>query len=214
MALLSKLVSVIAEVEGIEESFVISAARYLREAGYITQAGRGRGAAHMQSKDAIALLIAVNASSIAKDAPAVLAEWSQFKWKDERKEIDYSSSGSVEDWSTELSGWAIKPGYTLAMSMDRLLFHCIPLGDGPSSLEKEAGDEGTFLSFSFYRPRKRVEFSYGYYWDHPEEPEGDTFEQGSFMPPDEISADAAGDRSDVVTITKTTLFAVGRALAN
>jgi hypothetical protein len=68
MALLSTMVKAVAEVEGLDETHVGWIARHLREAGLIAQAGRGRGAARMSANDAANLLIAVNASTSAKDA--------------------------------------------------------------------------------------------------------------------------------------------------
>lgn len=75
MALLSKLVSTIAAVEGIDEGQVTWVARHLREAGLITQAGRGRGAAHMTINDATNLLIGVNAAASAKEASEAVADF-------------------------------------------------------------------------------------------------------------------------------------------
>ncbi len=69
MALLSTLVKVIAEVEDMDETYVSGVARYLREASLVSQAGRGRGAAHMSIADAANLLIGVNGSSTAKASP-------------------------------------------------------------------------------------------------------------------------------------------------
>lgn len=69
MALLSTMVERIAEVEGVETAYASGIARYLREAGLLTQAGRGRGAAHMTSLDAARFLIGLNGSPTAKDAP-------------------------------------------------------------------------------------------------------------------------------------------------
>ncbi len=72
MALLSTLVERIADVEGMDKAQASGIARYLREAGYISQAGRGRGAAHMTARDAAHLLIGLNASKTAKDSPEEL----------------------------------------------------------------------------------------------------------------------------------------------
>lgn len=69
MALLSDLVKVVAAVEGIDEVSVGIFARAAREAGLLTQKGRGRGAAHMSKTDAANLLIAVNGSTLAKEVP-------------------------------------------------------------------------------------------------------------------------------------------------
>src|SRR4051794_3656929 len=70
MALLSTIVTAVAQVEGMDEAQVGWIARHLREAGLISQAGRGRGAAHMTTRDAAILLIGANTASSAKDAAA------------------------------------------------------------------------------------------------------------------------------------------------
>lgn len=70
MALISDLVSAIAEVEGLPEETVNLVARYIREAGYLSQGARGRNAPRATVGDAANLLIAVNAGGcVVKDAP-------------------------------------------------------------------------------------------------------------------------------------------------
>lgn len=70
MALISDLVSAIAEVEGLPEETVNLVARYIREAGYLSQGARGRNAPRATVADAANLLIAVNGGGcIVKDAP-------------------------------------------------------------------------------------------------------------------------------------------------
>ncbi|MCJ2106988.1 hypothetical protein MKK70_16710 [Methylobacterium sp. E-041] len=83
MALLSTLVERIAEIEGVETAYASGVARYLREAGLLTQAGRGRGAAHMSSFDAARFLIGLNSSITAKDAPKFVKYFGDLKnvWK-------------------------------------------------------------------------------------------------------------------------------------
>ena len=72
MALLSDLVRIVAEIEGLEEVSVGIFARTAREAGHITQGGRGRSAAKMSFRDASNLLIAVNGCALAKEIPSKL----------------------------------------------------------------------------------------------------------------------------------------------
>ncbi|WP_331299199.1 hypothetical protein [Methylobacterium oryzae] len=72
MALLSDLVRIVAEVEGLEEVSVGIFARAAREAGFISQGGRGRSAAKMTARDAVNLLIAVNGCSLARDVPEMV----------------------------------------------------------------------------------------------------------------------------------------------
>ena len=69
MALFRDLVRTIAEAEGISEMTVTGIGQYLRDAGLISKHGRGRAAAQMSTTDAVNLLIAVNACSLAKDGP-------------------------------------------------------------------------------------------------------------------------------------------------
>jgi hypothetical protein len=70
MATLSELVDMVAQVEGLDASTVGLIARNLREAGHIVTGGRGLSAAKMRIQDAANLLIAVNASSIVREAAA------------------------------------------------------------------------------------------------------------------------------------------------
>lgn len=69
MALLSDLVRTVAEIEGMDEVSVGIYARAAREAGFISQGGRGRSAAKMSTKDAVNLIIAVNGCALAKEVP-------------------------------------------------------------------------------------------------------------------------------------------------
>src|SRR4051812_662375 len=72
LALLSELVRAVARVEGIDEVTVGIFAQAAREAGVISQKGRGRGAAHMTAEDAANLLIAANGSPLAKNVRATV----------------------------------------------------------------------------------------------------------------------------------------------
>jgi hypothetical protein len=68
MATLSSLVSIVARVSGLPESTVFSYGRFAREAGLISQAGRGLGGAQMKATDAANLLLAVSGTRITKEA--------------------------------------------------------------------------------------------------------------------------------------------------
>src|SRR5258707_4983333 len=72
MATLTELVEAVAEAEGMDSASVALIARYAREAGFIQKKGRGPSAAHMGVADAANLLIAVNASGSAREAPDVI----------------------------------------------------------------------------------------------------------------------------------------------
>src|SRR5689334_4728902 len=75
MVRLSDLVATIARVEGLPEPGVAQIARHVREAGLVSQSGRGLSAARMTIPDAANLLIAVNAAPMAKDAPRAVARY-------------------------------------------------------------------------------------------------------------------------------------------
>jgi hypothetical protein len=75
MATLAQLVETIAVWEGIDAATVRLFARNVREAGLITTGGRGPSAGKMTFADAANLLIAVNASKIAREAPEVVREY-------------------------------------------------------------------------------------------------------------------------------------------
>ena len=91
MAVISDLVRIVAEVEGFEENFVSVYARSAREAGYISHHGRGRNASKMTALDAAHLLIAVNASPLAKDVPQTISTYKKMRCQSTR-ENNLSSS--------------------------------------------------------------------------------------------------------------------------
>lgn len=76
MALISDLVTAIAEAEGLPEATVGLVARYTREAGYLSQGARGRNAPRATITDAANLIIALNAGGcVAKDAPQAVERY-------------------------------------------------------------------------------------------------------------------------------------------
>jgi hypothetical protein len=76
MALISDLVSAIAEVEGIPEATVTVLARYAREAGYLSQGARGRNAPRATITDCANLLTIVNGSGcVLKDTAKVIEQF-------------------------------------------------------------------------------------------------------------------------------------------
>ncbi len=80
MALVSDLVGVIAEVEGLPEGTVALNARVLREAGLLSTGARGRNAPKATVRDAANLLIGVNACGcIVKDAPAAVESYRRLR---------------------------------------------------------------------------------------------------------------------------------------
>ncbi|MEZ5782372.1 MAG: hypothetical protein R3D70_12240 [Rhizobiaceae bacterium] len=72
MATIGDLVRMIAQAEGIDEVSVDVYARRAREAGFISQGGRGRSAPKMTVRDAANLLIAVNASPTGREVHRIV----------------------------------------------------------------------------------------------------------------------------------------------
>ncbi|MBX6330042.1 MAG: hypothetical protein IRY89_15880 [Pseudolabrys sp.] len=69
MALASELVEVLADATGIERTTLARYARFAREAGLLSQSGRGKSAARMRPRDAVNLLVCTLANGIAQEAP-------------------------------------------------------------------------------------------------------------------------------------------------
>lgn len=72
MAKLPALVTALAEIDGRERKTIDYVARTIRERDYITTEKRGSGAADMTIREAINLLIALNAADTPKDAPLAI----------------------------------------------------------------------------------------------------------------------------------------------
>src|SRR5664280_162917 len=68
VATLSDLVRGLAMSTGLPEATVLAYGRFAREAGYISQKGRGRGAAGMTIRDAANLLIAIGGTAVTREA--------------------------------------------------------------------------------------------------------------------------------------------------
>ena len=73
MATPNELIAMVAKLEGLPEPAVARVAGRLREAGLISQSGRGPRAARATVTDAANLLIAVNAAPVPEDAPKIVA---------------------------------------------------------------------------------------------------------------------------------------------
>jgi hypothetical protein len=68
MATLSDLITTLSWTTSIPEATVFAYGRFAREAGLISQGGRGKGAATMTVRDAANLLIAVGGTAVTRDA--------------------------------------------------------------------------------------------------------------------------------------------------
>jgi hypothetical protein len=79
MARLEELVETVAEQEGMDPATVRLIARNVREAGLITTGGRGTSAGQMTFGDAANLLIGVNASVNAREAPETVRKYRRMR---------------------------------------------------------------------------------------------------------------------------------------
>jgi hypothetical protein len=79
MATLSDLVTALAGATGLPESMVFAYGRFARQAGLISQKGRGRSAASMTLSDTANLLIAVAATGVTREAGAAVEAFRSLK---------------------------------------------------------------------------------------------------------------------------------------
>jgi hypothetical protein len=99
VAVLSDLVETLANATGIPQSTVFAYGRFAREAGFVSQKGRGRGAAEMTERDAANLLIAVGATDITREAGSVVEKY---------RHLRGSVAGIVEEYEALFLEW-LKP---------------------------------------------------------------------------------------------------------
>jgi hypothetical protein len=120
MATLGELVEIIARYEGLDPATVRLIARHVREAGLITTGGRGPSAAQMNFADAANLLIAVNASVVAREAPEIVREYRRLKaWTSDRTLGEFGDA--LEKLIDALSTTHTLPKVYLSVPMPALL---------------------------------------------------------------------------------------------
>ena len=211
MASIGKLVSAIAEIEGLDEGAVKLIARYAREAGYISQGSYGPGAARMTPRDAANLLIAVNATGLAKETPKALQSYSALTWRQKKWIPDQEVEADRDDPFKKL----LHEGIRLDQALEELILLATPIFSRVSMLEQFFANEHMQMTIEFSRPHPRVAFSVTYY-EAPEDedgkPEYDEIEGGYFASGEQVN-EIVSDRVDEVTITHRTLIAVGKSLA-
>ena len=186
MALLSELVRIVSAVEGIDEVSVGIFARHAREAGFLSQGGRGRSAAKMTSRDAANLLIAVNGCALAKDVARSVPAYRVLVAKDRGRNSDFHicRTGALfgDDLEKVIEMFMARPtGFTLA--------------DIPPVVVR------------FRRPWIEAELSVYTVEDGVTEGQYAFYESSNAS-----SSRTCGDRSDETKITTRTLKAVAEAL--
>jgi hypothetical protein len=108
MATLSDLVTALAGVTGLPEATVFAYGRFARQAGLISQKGRGRSAAAMSVTDAANLLIAVRATDVTREAGTAIKN---FRTLERGRLYDFSPglSSAILPWLEPLGIKSVKP---------------------------------------------------------------------------------------------------------
>lgn len=201
MALFRDLIRTVSEAEGLSEMAVTGIGQYLRDAGLISKLGRGRAAAKMTSEDAAHLLIGVNATALAKDAPEVVSAYKAITGRDDIYPIEPEIAH--EDDVTR----ALFNPHGPVQCLSGLINCYIKRGD----LDPALTEESYTVSLTFGRPVPRMELWIGWQSDDPEQMDEplcvlDFYNTGA-------KSLAAGDKRDRTTISEVTLAAIGRILA-
>ena len=158
MATLSVLVKAIAEVQGLDENQVLWIARYLREDGLISQGGRGRGGARMEVRDAVNLLLGVNAPGTAKQSTALVRTFRELRLSDD---LAWFGDKTDDDWRSlqdDLDNDLVKSFYRatpFARSLETLL-KCFFDGKQPDKMVR-VGLSGPEFTASIYIGAEEVE---------------------------------------------------------
>lgn len=155
MASIGKLIQAVALVEGLDESSVKLIARYAREGGYISQASSGSGAARMTPTDAANLLIAVNATSLAKDAVTAIETYRRLIWRSDEKLQGRDWEADREDPFKAV----FRVGVSLGEVLEKLILMAVPVFKPTSELEEALNREGLEISLEFVRPVPSVDLS-------------------------------------------------------
>ncbi|MFC1455735.1 hypothetical protein ACETIH_03170 [Microvirga arabica] len=194
MVLLSELVKIVAEVEGLDEVSVGIYARSAREAGHIKQGGRGRAAAKMDVRDAANLLIAVNACTLAKDVAEAVPVYRSMQIEDE------TYTGKDRALLTKVG--VFRSGATFGTDLEQILSFC---GDPE---RRKLLDEPGGVIVEFLRPRPKAQIALLLRND-----DGAAIDiRGFYWPVDRKSPARVGDRADHALISSRTLTAVAEAL--
>ena len=221
MATLTDLVRTVAAVEGLDETSVGIYARAAREAGLISQSGRGRSAASMQARDAANLLIAVNACPLAKDV-AVLVPIIRELPVDRSEFLNVLHRVAPTLHTLTKFGQFIDEVIAISMPenetsmLDKILQDTISVDDRRKAARYNIKMEHVSFDMVFKRPRPVVEIivrvpriqksrnekPWAYFW-----------EREILIYKDYRSKEVRGDRTDAASITNKTFSAVVETLA-
>lgn len=203
MALLSTLVKTIAEVEGLEETQVAWVARHLREAGLLSQAGRGRGAAHMEVRDAANLLIAVNGSTTPKQCADAVLNFRSLSAVKSTVHIDGLPLRDEADM--DQLEVALSKGQDFGSALEAVITSLVEVPGSEPRLSKELD-----IIVSFIRPIESAEIFIGDL-SNPDDPEG--YFGASFERTTETTRSHYPDKTDETRISTRTLARVSEVIS-
>ncbi|PVE22849.1 hypothetical protein DC522_19110 [Microvirga sp. KLBC 81] len=217
MGVVSDLVKAVAQIEGLDEVSVGVYARHAREAGFITHQGRGRHAARMTVRDAANLLIAVNASPLAKEVPNTIERYRSLRKSPRSLVLDML--GGLDDEAT------------LGDALEKAIEWCIRDADGnckmrgildkadPERVHREAKREKfqllpAMFTISFGRPSASVEMKLlgTTHWRDIGTIKTEYFARSKLIFETNHSSEDMPDRQDTATITHRTLMRVADIL--
>lgn len=197
MVLLSELVKIVADVEGLDEVSVGIFARQAREAGHIKQGGRGRSAAKMDTQDAANLLIAVNACVLAKEVAEAIPVYRAMLSKSD----EYT--GKVKRLLK--TAGVFQSEATFGSDLEDVISLC-----GDPDRRKVLSDIPVGAVIEFERPSPRA----GVRIYIRDEAETTHIIRRFYNPAHRTSPADVGDRKDQTMISSRTLMAVAEALRN
>lgn len=148
MATLTQLVETVAKVEGLDPATVNLIARNLREARLIATRGRGTSAAVMDATDAANLLIAVNASKKATDAPTAVRTFGRLKVVHKEETDPCLTFGNALRTLLDAAANGSFPKHYLACP-------------SPPKIIQSFGEEKIEVDITFYKPTPRVLLTIG-----------------------------------------------------
>lgn len=190
MALLSELVKVVADVEGLDAVSVGIFARHAREAGLIAQGGRGRSAAQMSTRDAANLLIAVNACAYAKDVPTLVPAYRDLR-------VSQNAAASRLE--------VCKPGASFGDDLELLIDWC-----GDPKKRDRLVEEPIGVIIRLERPVPRAQVSVNFWKNRAKREQAMAFAHYGAV--HKTTEPGRGDRHDETVFSVRTLNAVAAAL--
>jgi hypothetical protein len=228
MVKLVGLIPAFTAIQGLAEATGVGMARRVREAGFITSGPRGPGGAEMVDSDAANLLLGGTCSDEIKEAG--VAVW--------RYRALFGRIIPTESLCPEPMRWLgeTAQGLTLGMALDRLigmartgelqtLFRDLAgkhVGaQGPERdaiIDKVINDLGVvYLRLEFRRPRPGATITFGEAGAGPRSGPGpylvtDFGYQSALETIEELDRLQTGDRTETVTVSHRTLFALGETL--